>query len=380
MRFPVLLAAGVVLIAGGAALSEYARRHPAEPKPKEKPAPAGKPAAAPPLSLDELTSHHNLVYEAPEADAVTAAGKHLEELAAAAKPLPNVSAAAALGGSLSARGLIPAGDGVALWVEEAAGASLSKSRRYSLVWLGAGAKVLASGRSNVGPLASDGKRLVWAEEGQLLSVGLDAPLVKGVTEFGKARVVALAVAGDDVVAMLAPAGFDPFSTDPAYALVRFGADRNVKVLAKDLVRPQELQVVGGRAFFIAGYPSSLQSVPLDGGEVRTASERAESPLSVMGTKLVFRRGGDAPGLYGVSAEGGEAEKLASGEIERLGAEGERFVFGLGNAVQLHQDGKDSPLFELQSAPVELTLAGGTVWLLTRDDGGQLVLLKKPLGK
>ena len=46
--------------------------------------------------------------------------------------------------------------------------------------------------------------------------------------------------GEDVVAMLTPAQLDPFSTDPASALIKFGADRNLKVLASSLIRPQEV--------------------------------------------------------------------------------------------------------------------------------------------
>ncbi len=383
MRFPVLLAAGVVLIASGVALSEYARRHPDESKQKdkekEKKAEAGKPAEAAPLpSLDELTSHHNLVYEAPGADTFTASGKHLEELAAAAKPPPNVDAKAALGGSLQARGMVRAGDGVALWVEEPAGASASKSRRYSLVWLGSTTKVLATGRAEVGPIASDGHRLVWGEEGRILSVSLDEPTVKGVVEFGKARVMALALAHDDVLAILSPSALDPFSTDPASVLVRFGADRNARVLAQGLVRPQELCADDARAYYLAGYPKSLQAVPLEGGEPFTLSPTAEPPLARMGDQLVFRRGGDAPGLYAVSPGGAKDEKLASGEIEKLALDGGRFAYGVGNAVHLHQGAKDEPLFDLPAAPVELAMAGGTLWVLARDDNGELVLLKKAL--
>jgi len=382
MRFPVLLAVGFALVAGGAALSEYARRHPSADSKKKKDDKKDdakkKNEPAPLPTLEELTSHHNYVPEAPSSDDFTTAGKKVEELAAAAKPLPNIAAAAALGGTLNAKGLVRAGDGIALWVEESA-PTKDKSRMFALTWLGATSKVLAPQRSNVGPIASDGRRIVWAEEGRILSVGLDAPSVKGVVEFGKARVVALAVEGDDVVAMLSPSELDPFSTDPASALVRFGADRNLKVLAKDLIRPQDVVVDASRAYFLAGYPAVLQSAALDGSDHQPLSDRAEPPLALQGDHLVFRRGGDAPGLYTIgTGGGGEPVRAAAGEIEKLGVEGDRFVFALGNQVLLHAGGKDEPQFELPSSVLELGAGGGQLWVLTRDDAGAMVLLKKPL--
>src|SRR5882762_7005455 len=101
MRFPVLLAVGFALVAGGAALSEYARRHPSEDAKKKKDADKKDDAnkkknePAPLPTLDELTSHHNYVPDSPSSDDFTEAGKKVEELAAAAKPLPNVAATAA---------------------------------------------------------------------------------------------------------------------------------------------------------------------------------------------------------------------------------------------------------------------------------------------
>src|SRR5205823_5044814 len=91
---------------------------------------------APLPTLDELTSHHNYLPESPSSDDFTEAGKKVEELAAAAKPLPNLPATVALGGTLNAKGLVHAGDGVALWVEQSA-PTKDKSRMFALTWLGA---------------------------------------------------------------------------------------------------------------------------------------------------------------------------------------------------------------------------------------------------
>jgi hypothetical protein len=379
MRFPVLLAVGVALIVGGVSLSEYSRRHPPEKKKKDDPKdPAKPPEAAPLPSLAELTSNHNYVYDAPSQDDVTAAGKHFEELTAAAKPLANVQATTVLGGTLNARTLVKAGDGVALWVEQSA-PTKTQSRLFSLVWLGASSKVLVTGRANVGPIASDGKRIVWAEQGRILSVTLDAPMVKGVTEFGKANVTAISVDGDDIVAMLTPSQLDPFSTDPASALVKFGADRNVKTLASGLVRPQDAVVGSQRALFIAGYPSSLQSVNLDGSDLHAVSERAEPPLLLHEDRVIFRRGSDnGGGLYQVGIGGGEPQKVADGDIEKASLDGDHFVYALGTAVHLQQGSKDEALMDLPSTVLEVGAGAGFAWALTRDDGGQLVLVKKPL--
>lgn len=381
MRFPVLLAVGVALIAGGISLSEYSRRHPAEKKKTdEKTKDGGKkaePEAAPLPTLDELTSHHNYVYEAPSADDVSTAGKHFEELTAAAKPLANTTATTVLGGALNARTLVKAGDGVALWVEQSA-PTKTQSRMFSLVWLGSTSKVLVTGRANVGPIASDGKRIVWAEQGRILSVTLDAPLVKGVTEFGKANVTALAVDGDDLIAILTPSQLDPFSTEPASALVKFGADRNVKTLASGLVRPQEVALSSMRALFIAGYPSSLQVVNLDGSDLHPLSDRAEPPLLTHDDKAIFRRASDTGGgLVQANLGGGEPAQVAQGDIEKASIDGEHFVYALGAAVHLQQGAKDETLVDLPSSALEVGAGAGFAWALTRDDGGQLVLVKKP---
>ena len=375
MRFPILLVAGVVCIVLGVAGSEWSRRHPAE---KPVPVVVPKPAA---LTADELAVTEALPDVPSDDEALRVANAELTGFARDAK-LPEdyevAHAKAVLGGSLFARNATPHGNAIFFISEEG-----KQGAKQSLLRVTADElpRVLAAHRPGVGAIAVDGARLYWSEGGSVFSTdATTGGAAKGLIRFPKARLTALGVSGNVLVASLVPKDLDLFSSEPVGAIISVSTtDGRVKVLASKQVRPAETRTDGKTAVWIAGYPADLWQVELPGSEPRVLSTRADGPVLLEDGFVTFRHPVvGSPELVRLGADGTPVV-LAKGEVERVAQLSGDVWYSMGPVVtRVDKAGAhEKEVARLPHPVLELGVTDDALYVVTRQDSGGHLLVRLP---
>ncbi len=375
MRFPTFLVAGLVCIVLGATGSEWARRHPRE----KVVAPVAPPPAA--LSPQELATTEPLPDLPADDEALRVSNAELagfakDALLPADFEVPD--AKAILGGPLFARNALPHGDAMFLVTEEGKQGAKQTLLRISVE---RGPKAIAVHRPGVVGIAVSGTRLYWAEGGAVYSVdAVTGGAAKGVVKFPKARLTALGVSGDVLVAALVPKDLDLFSSAAEGAIVTVSlSNGRVKVLAGQQVRPTETRTDGKTAAWIAGYPADLWQVSVEGGEAKLVSTRADGPLWLEAGALTFRHPVvGAPEVLRVEADGA-SHVLAKGEIDHVTQGGDDVWFSLGTTVS-HVDTKglkQTVVAQLPQPVVDLAITDDALFVVMRQEAGGHLLVQLP---
>lgn len=375
MRFPILLVSGVACIVLGIAGSEWSRRHPAE-----KPAPVVVPPHVK-ATASELAVTEPLADVPADAEALRISTAELTGFARDAK-LPEdfgvPDAKAVLGGSLFARNATPHGNAVFFISEEGKQGTKQTLLRVTADEL---PKALAVHRPGVAAIAVDGTRLYWAEGGSLFSTDSTVGgTAKAIARFPRARVTSFGVAGEVLIAALVPSDLDPFSSEPAGALVSVSlVNGTVKVLAAEQVRPGDVHTDGARVVWIAGYPADLMEVTLPGSEPRVASTRADGPVLLEEGAITFRHPlVGAPELLLLAADGA-SQVLAKGEIDRVTQLGGEVWFSVGPVVsRVGKQGQNGKIVAQLPRPViELAVTDDALYAVTRQETGGHLLIRLP---
>lgn len=361
MRAPVLLLGGVVLVGAGIGLSEWARRHPPERKTEEteaKAEPAPKPKKT--LSPDELLKAEPGESEPRDLELLQQGQAKLDK---AEQVTTDFTVAL---GILPTRMLASSGPVVLAVVDHDA-----KGSAQSVVRLDGRAR-LVTARRGLSAVSVLGELALWGERGGIYAQpAVQDEKPRAVVRFPNARVTALAASGDTVVAALVPQDFDPFSTDPEAALVAVSLSGGApRTLATKLVRLGEVATDGESAFFIAGYPATLQKVSLEGGAAPSElAARADGPLLVKDGQLFFKDPSvTSPGVQKVSIAGGAPALVSKGEVDRFTLEGGQLVTAFGTTLT-RQGGKTT---ELPGSALALVGAEQSTYALVRLPAGLVV--------
>lgn len=371
MRF---LVAGLVLIALGVGLTEYTRRHPSETKKAE--ATGAKKVKAAPTAPPTMTALIETVAPAPDTAAPTDTFDVESLRAAKGEVAPGFSSL--LRGAVKGRELRAIGDGVVVLLERTGASALVRVSR-------AGEPTVLSVRTE--PVSSvtfdpKGDRLVWGEGGSVKSVAVSGGEVKTLLTFARALVTSVAAHGGTVVAALVPRDGDPFAADPNGAVVSL-VDGEVKLIATEQIRPREVLFDGkDEAFFVAGYPSGLTRVALDGSFTARIAERADGPVALEPGAITYRfPQASSPELKRGGRSGGAVKTVARVDAEWLAVQdGAVRYTTTGIAPRLFEAKPDAEtgveLAALKGAVKGLAWVGETTWLLTVDDEGLTTLQVK----
>lgn len=366
MRFAI---AGLLLIALGIGLAEYARRNPDERVKTDdaKASDAATPdAPVPAVSIEALTAVETATF---------IAGPGLESFADVGAVLKKerTQSVLQLPVGVAVREL-RSGPTLAAFV-------LERAKTPVVMTLGADGAITpwAARVEPISALSVDGERVLWVENGVVVESrgpGTEKVLFK----FSKAQVTSLVAAGDGVVAALVPHDADPFSTEGNGAIVRW-ANGAVTVLAKQVARPRDVLVVENDAFFIGGYPSGLNRAALDGSFSARIAERADGPLAFDGTGIVYRYPEtSSPQVRRVARAGGNEATLATTDTDWLAASKGRVVFsttGIGPRV-FEVSGGAAPVEAIaySGATKGLALISARMVLLYADAEGRAVVVMK----
>lgn len=360
-----LLLAGVVLIGAGIGLSTWAKKHPPEKKAETAEKPVEKPKVK--LSPEQLLQAEPGGTEARELELLQAGQKKLEAAVEVDAGMPVVL------GALPIRAIAASGTTVIAMVDHD-----TKRSAQSLVRLDGEAPKLVTSRRAIGAVTVLGEVVVWGEAGGVFAQPAtqnEAP--RALVRFPNATVTAIAAQGDVVVAALMPRDFDPFSEDPDGAVVALSLTGGApRTLATKLVRVADVATDGTQAFFVAGYPATLQKVALDGSAPPSElAPRAEGPLLVKDGKVLFKDpSASTPGVSQVAAEGGAVAMVVPGETDRftLGAKGVVRTFG---ATLVRSGGGATQ--SLPGMATALAASDGALWAVVRFDRGSAVLRLTP---
>lgn len=363
-----LLVVGLVLIIGGIAVTEYARRHPSEQKQAEvKGAKKVKSAPTAPPTMKALIE---TVSPTPEVAAGSFDVQALVTTSADAAP----GFKALLRGPVKARELRTNGADAVLVLEQSGKTALVR------VSVEGTPTVLTVRAEPVAAIAIDTKAnmLVWAEAGQVKRVSLTGGDVKTVIAFTRALVTSVAAHDGKVVASLVPRDGDPFGSDPNGAVVSIDGD-DVTLLAVEQIRPREVLFDGrDETFFVAGYPSGLTRAALDGSFTARIAERADGPVALENDGITYRLPGSSPELKHGARAGGAVKSLARVDAEWLAVhQGVARYTTTGIAPRLYEakgdDSEPTELVALKGAVKGLAWNGARTWLLTADDEGLVTL-------
>lgn len=357
-----LLIAGLVLIALGIGLTEYARR--------AEPAVAGatkKKKQGQPQAVTAPTTKALIETVAPEA----VAPLELDGFSKAVVSLSSDTSADGLMTVLSGRFAVRA----LTSAETFAVAVIAVGEVTGLVRITPGAPVaaLVARKNPITAVAVDGETVWWAEGSRVFALGPQGAM-KPVTQFAAASVVALAARGGTLVAALVPKEGDPFSTDASGAVVKLESTGTATLIGGELVRPHDVLLAGDDVFFVAGYPSALVRASLDGTFSAQIAERADGPLAFDGEGLVHRLPqAGAPELRRVARAGGQAVTLARGEIDWVAAfAGQTWYTSVGIGARLYQVAPGQEPHELlafKGVATGLAVVGARVVLSTANDDG-----------
>lgn len=371
MRF---LVAGLVLIVVGIGLTEYTRRHPSEDK-KAGTEKAKKVKSAP-TAPPTMTALIETVAAAPDAAAPADSFDLAGLLTSTGDVTPGFSPL--LRGAVKARELHGTADGAVMVLE--------KSGATALVRIPAsGAPTVLTVRTTaISTVSFDPKdnRLVWGEGGTVKSIAAAGGEVKTHIAFTRALVTSVASHGGLVVAALVPRDGDPFAADPNGAVVSID-DGEAKLIATEQIRPREVLYDGkDEAFFVAGYPSGLTRVALDGSFTARIAERADGPVALEPGAITYRfPQASSPELKRGGRSGGSLKTVARVDVEWLAVQnGVVRYTTTGIAPRLFESKPDDEagveLAAIKGVVKGLAWTGEKTWLLTADDDGVVTLQVK----
>ena len=302
MRFLVV---GLVLIGIGIGLTEYGRRHP-RPSDAAATTPGAKKKLQAPATPPTMKALMETVKAEPDAPGDRAAFEAaLQKLASTEK---SSGFSTILAGNFTVRELVSG---------EAFGVAVAGAGAHSgLVRLSAGAPitVVAARKAAVTAVAIDGTTVIWAEGARVYSAGQGGE-VNVLVQLANASVASLAAREGAIYAAVVPKEGDPFSTDPAGAVVKIAADGQVSPVVTEQVRPHSMVVHGSDVFFVAGYPSALTRAALDGSFSAQIADRADGPIAYDGEGVVYRF--PQTEVRRVAPAGGGQVTLAHGDIDWL---------------------------------------------------------------
>jgi hypothetical protein len=225
-------------------------------------------------------------------------------------------------------------------------------------------------------------RLVWGEGGTVKSIAAAGGEVKTHIAFTRALVTSVASHGSKVVAALVPRDGDPFAADPNGAVVSI-EDGEAKLIATEQIRPREVLYDGkDEAFFVAGYPSGLTRVALDGSFTARIAERADGPVALEPGAITYRfPQASSPELKRGGRSGGALKTIARVDVEWLAVQnGVVRYTTTGIAPRLFESKPDDEagveLAAIKGVVKGLAWSGEKTWLLTADDDGVVTLQVK----
>lgn len=355
-----MLAAGLALLLLAVGLAEYARRHPTA---AADAALAGAAVTARPP--DPLLATEAAPADQGAGDAAAWAGL----LEVPAGPTPRGFTAVAQG-RFAARQL-RGGFGAVLFL-----ADIPQASALVRAAGGEAARVVAARVGHVTALHLDGSTAFFAEGGTVLSTGARGgePVTVRV-RFARAVVTSLWAVGDTVYVTLRPAAQPEGSEEATGAVARVESDGQVSLVAGAQVSPRAVTADGTEVYWVAGASPAVWRAPRDGSFAAKVAGEAAGPLALDGDGLLFR--GTDEALWRVPRAGGAPVAVAPpGVRDFLAVSGlVRFTTSAG-VFEVTAGSAPRELLATPAAPLGLTVAGTSLYVLTAPQPGSAAVLLK----